>query len=84
MAAEHVPAHDRGADVGQRLLHHTTAFVYLSTLEPMRRPPHREGERPFMQPISANAERVLRALLRPSGVAVERHGDPETELGHGR
>ncbi|MBA3759863.1 MAG: hypothetical protein H0X07_04970 [Gemmatimonadales bacterium] len=35
-----------------------------------------------MQPVPADAERILPALLRSRGKPVERHGDLEAEPGH--
>src|SRR5256885_15464 len=35
-----------------------------------------------MQPVAADAERILRALLGSRGVAVEEHGDLEAQFGH--
>ena len=42
------------------------------------------GERndPFVQPLASDAERVLHTLVGPGHVTVERHRDPEAQLGH--
>src|SRR6185295_9747109 len=82
MAAEHVAAHDRRADVLQGLLDHLRALVDLAALHAVHRAPGLEREHPFVQLHAADAERVLHALLGPGDEAVERHRDPELELAH--
>jgi hypothetical protein len=82
VAAEHVPAHDRGADVGQRFLDHPGALIHLPALEAVHRPEDGERKHPLMQPLSANPEWIVLALLWSRGVAVEGHCNPEAQLGH--
>src|SRR5207247_967113 len=63
-AAEHVAAHHVGADVRDRLLDHSRARARLPARPAVRAPPHIQSDRPLMELLTADAERVLEALLR--------------------
>ena len=82
MPAEHVPPHDRGAEVGDRLLDHLRALVDLPALAAVHLPEDRERKHPFMHPHAADAERIVDALIRSGDEAVERHRDLEAQPGH--
>ncbi len=82
VAAEHVAAHHRRADVGDRFLDDRGALVDLAAGEPVRRAPGGEREHPLVQAHAADPERVVDALLGSGDEAVERHRDPEAQLGH--
>src|SRR3954447_21514598 len=53
-AAEHVPAHDRGADVLQPLLHDRRALVDDASLQSVRIAPDREREHPRVQVLATD------------------------------
>src|SRR5690606_33869213 len=82
LAAEHVAAHDGGANVRRELLQHGGALVHFAALEAMRDPPGGKGYDPVVQPLPSHAERLLHALVRTGRKAIERDGDPESEPGH--
>ena len=82
MAAEHVASHHRGSDVGERLLDDPRALVDLSAFEAMHRTKDRERNHPLVQTLAADPERVVDSLAGAGDEAVERHRDPETQLGH--
>ena len=65
MTAEHVPAHDRGPDVGGRIFDHLRTFVGFSTRHPEARPPDDEWKHPLVQPHAADAEGILPAARVP-------------------
>jgi hypothetical protein len=46
------------------------------------RAPHRQLDDLLVQPITADPEGVVHALVRAGDEAVERHGDAETQFGH--
>src|SRR5205814_1070126 len=62
VAAEHVAAHDRGADVDERLVHHSRALVHLAAREPVRLAPGRQADNPLVELLPADAEGVFQAL----------------------
>ena len=81
-SAEHAAAHDHRANVFEHLLHDRRARVDHTALLAMHLLESRELDRPAVQRLAADAERVLQTLVRPGDVAVERHGDTESQLAH--
>src|SRR4029453_15129675 len=79
-AAEHVPSHHGRADVLEPALDDRTARVDLAALLSLQLAEGPERKEPFVQLHAAETERVLRALLRAGGVAVERHHHVDPEL----
>src|SRR5688572_515236 len=71
MAAEHVPAHDGGADVLERFLHDGTARVDVSAFAAVLRAPLRQRNCPLVQLLAADPERLLHALVGAGDEAVE-------------
>src|SRR5690606_7988351 len=74
--AEHVPAQDPGADV----LHAARGELVVDAGRPARfaenvLPERTGGIKPFMQPRTADAQRVLQALPGSRAVPVERNGE---------
>ena len=82
VAAKHVPPHQRGPDVGDRLFDHPVARVDLSAFLAHRLPPCREWKDPLVQPHAADPERVVHALAGTGDEAVEGHRDLEAQSGH--
>src|SRR2546423_14456989 len=81
-AAKHVSAHDHRANVLEHLLHDRRARVDLTALLAMCLLPGRELDRPGVQRLAANTERILQALVRPGDVTVERHSDRDSRFAH--
>src|SRR4029453_6938563 len=81
-AAEHVPAHDGRAGAGEDVLGEgcarvdLAAFLAVALAEPFSR------YQQIVELLTADSERVLRALVGTGDVAVERHGDVQLELAH--
>src|SRR5256885_9025735 len=84
MTAEHVPSHDRRADVYQLGLEHLRVLVVVAPGLAVPAPPGPKGDDPLMESFAAEAEGLLQALVRSGSVAVERHRDTQTQLGHVR
>src|SRR5512139_1082366 len=80
--AEHVPAHDVGADIAEPLLDDLGAGVDLAALLPVGLTPDLQREHPAVEIAAALADRVLLALVRPGDVAVERDRDVGSHRGH--
>jgi hypothetical protein len=83
--AEHVAAHDRRADPhvalrGKPVVNALVGLVGAILAEHLAEGAGRE--RPRVQLVSAHTERVLRALVWPDGVAVERDGPAIAATGH--
>jgi hypothetical protein len=70
--AEHVAAHQPGADVGDRLLEHRGTRVHLAALLAVGSTEGLQRDHPVMEPIPAHAERVLLALVRTGDETVQR------------
>src|SRR5262245_6213219 len=81
VAAEHIAPHHGGADVCKGLLDNRRARVDLSALKAMHRAPDREWERPLVKAHATDPERIFDTLIGTSHEAVERHRDPEAQLG---
>src|SRR5216683_2198555 len=73
--AEHVAAHDRGADAGVARDHEPLVDALLAALLANHATAVTGREDPFVQPLPAHAERVVKALRRPRAVPVD--GDRE-------
>ena len=69
-------------DVRERLLDDGRALVHLAALQALQRAPGRQREHPLVQAHAAHAERILHALVGAGDETVERHRDPEAQLGH--
>src|SRR2546430_13606769 len=82
VSAEHVPPHDRCADISGGLLDDTVAVVHLAPGLAVRLAPEAKREDPLVQPHAAHAEWVIDALVRAGDETVERHRDPESQLRH--
>ncbi|MGH8958548.1 MAG: hypothetical protein ACRDVK_07715 [Acidimicrobiia bacterium] len=80
--AEHIAAHDAGADVLERLLEDRGALVHLAALLAVRLAPGGQGDHPVVELFPAHAERVLMALVRAGDEPVNRYRDVTLELGH--
>ena len=84
-AAEHLAAHHDGADAARDLRDDlVVGAVGVAALHAVSLAPALEPDDPFVQPLAALAERVLEARVGPGDVAVQRHGDIELQLRHGR
>src|ERR687893_580107 len=79
-AAEHVTSHNGRADVGELLLHHRRALIYLPAFHAMGPPPGLQRKYPLVQLLTANAKRLLQALVRTGDEAIQRKGYPESKL----
>jgi hypothetical protein len=82
MPAEHVAAHDRCPNIGEFLFENRRVCVHDASRHSLLRAPHRQLDDPLVQPITADPEGVVHALVRAGDEAVERHGDAETQFGH--
>src|SRR5881398_1208751 len=69
-AAEHSPAHDRGARCLGRFLESLRVRVALAALYAVRLAPARQLHDPLVQLLAALAERLLKRRVWPSDVAV--------------
>src|SRR5205085_2478631 len=81
-ATEHLSSHHVGADVRPCLLEHRGALVDDAALLTDLAAPDLEIEHPEVEVLSADAERLVDALVRPRQIAVERDGDLETNDAH--
>jgi hypothetical protein len=81
-AAEHVPAHDGRASAGEDVLRERCARVDLAAFPVVALAERFERYQPIVEPLTADSERMLRALLGTGDIAVERHGDVQLELAH--
>src|SRR6185503_1023274 len=77
MTAEHVAAHDGGADVGVRISQELVAGIHFASWHPLHFAPVPEREHPLVKTLPTNAERVLDALIGAGDEAVDRHGNSE-------
>src|SRR5690242_14400373 len=80
--AEHVAAHDRGANVCPALRYNGRARVVLASISAVHLSEFLERKEPLVQFHPAHAERVLLALVGATCVAVQRHRDAEPQLAH--
>src|SRR6202035_3519973 len=74
-AAEHLAAHDVGADVVEEPADHIRVCRGRTALLPVLLPPARRFEEALVQPHPALTDGVLEALVRPGGKAVQRDGN---------
>src|SRR4029079_16621644 len=80
--AEHVPAHEDGAEIlapGDRL---SVVDARLPALLTVLRAPAPRRERPLVERLGALPERILEALVGPGGVPVDRHRDVDPHKRH--
>ena len=80
MPAEHVAAHDGGADVRHGLFDDARAVVRDSAVQPLGRPPDGERKHPLVQAHSADAKRILHALIGAGNKAIERYRNFQTKF----
>jgi hypothetical protein len=66
MATEHVPTHDRRADVGERLLDDAVALVVLAAPYAVHLPPRTEWKNRLVEPHAADAKGIVDALIGPA------------------
>src|SRR5262245_9659081 len=69
--AEHVPAHQSGADVLAGFLDDPCALVDLAALVAVGLAPGGKRNDPVVEPLAALAERVLHALVRTGNEPVQ-------------
>ena len=79
---EHVSAHHAGADVLDRFLEYPRALVHLAALLAVGPAPAGQRNHPVVEPLTALAERVLLALVRPRDETVQRDRDVTPKLAH--
>src|ERR671922_1958809 len=82
-AAEHPPAHDKGARPLLGRADDLVVRVRVAAFESVLASPALEPDDPLMQLLTALAERLVQGRVRPGDEAVERHRDVEKGL-HGR
>src|SRR4030088_2928287 len=82
MAAEHVATHDRRPDIRELLFENRRARVHDAARHAVLRAPRRRLNDPLVQPLTADPEGVVHALVRAGDETVERHGDAEAQPGH--
>ena len=81
--SEHVAAHDRRADPGpesgsELVIDPLTPTVFATHLVE-----HASGDEPVVQSLAADAERIIEALIRSGGVAVDGDADAVHAHDHG-
>src|ERR1700694_3325580 len=82
--AEHVAPHDRGADAGVARDHEPLVDALVAALLADHATAVTGREDPLVQPRPADAERVVKALRRPSAVPVDRDREVmDAQFGHG-
>jgi hypothetical protein len=81
-ATEHVPAHDRRADIRLRFFDHGRAGIALATLQAVLPAPRLQPDDPFMQILAAHAERMILALVGAGDESIEGNGYVEPDLAH--
>jgi len=69
--AEHVSSKDPGADPGKASLRHGIVDAGLSAVLSVHPPPCARLEEPLHELGAADAERILKILVRPGAVAVD-------------
>src|SRR5262245_3443738 len=74
-AAEHVPAHDGRAGAAEDVLGDRRARVDLAAFLAVALAERSDGDQPIVELLTADSERMLRALGGTCDVALERHGD---------
>src|ERR1700694_5735124 len=82
--AGHVAPHDRGADAGVARDHEPLVDALVAALLADHATAVTGREDPLVQPRPADAERVVKALRRPSAVPVDRDREVmDAQFGHG-
>src|SRR5687768_6572111 len=82
IAAEHVAAHYRRANVGERLLDYRRALVDVATFEAVHFAPRFERKYPLVEAHASNPEWIVQALTGPGHESIECHRDVESKPGH--
>jgi len=81
--AEHVAAHDRRAEIVERLAQHVIVNSRLAaSCVAVQRAKGFGGKGPVVNMDRAFAKRIFHALVRPGDVAVERYRDVESQFAH--
>src|SRR5262245_60183295 len=81
-AAEHVPAHDGRAGAAENALGDRRARIDLAAFLAMAFTERLEREKPLVELLTPDADRILERLVRAGDEAVDRHRDGHLQLAH--
>jgi len=71
VAAEHMAAHDGGADVCVLFFDDGVALVHFAALEIVRGSPGAERKHPFVEILTADTQRILHTLVGAGNETVQ-------------
>src|SRR6266516_2473089 len=81
-ATEHVPTHDGRAGSAEDVLGEGRARADFAAFLAVALAERSERNQPIVELLTADSERMLRALVGTGDVAVKRHGDVQLERAH--